>query len=287
MNLASAACPKPWVCEDLNYLIPTTDMTGSWSKTPAKIRAGYYPETGAFKGNVIYFEGLGDSMINHGLLFSKLSQAGLRVIAFDYMGQGGSTGKMNNTRINVISKIGNVVWKHFARDQKNYPQKSIIGWSTGGLAAYLAASRNEVDKVVLIAPGIVPNMIVGGGLFGLPPDEITIETLTTENFSAAEDPHKDVIKPNSPIKVPLFAFDLMSRASSAQKIKIPARVKGLVLLSGKDDTYVNAEKTRVVLKANAPHFKVKSYAGALHEIDNEIRSIRDAAHQEILNFLLN
>src|SRR6185312_33467 len=62
-----------------------------------QLREGVSYETGPLKACVLYLEGLGDSIMNHRPLFSNLNQNGYRVIAFDYMGQGGSQGSMNLT----------------------------------------------------------------------------------------------------------------------------------------------------------------------------------------------
>jgi alpha-beta hydrolase superfamily lysophospholipase len=204
------------------------------------------------------------------------------------MGQGGSTGRMNHTAIDVIPEIGKQVWARYARDLVHFPKKRIIGWSTGGLAAYYTASRNEADQVVLIAPGIAPNAVVGEGLWNWPPDEITLESLTTDRYLPGQvNPHVDPIRPNSPAKVPSFAVRLLTTAFQSGKWKIPSTVSGFVLLSGDDDTYVNSEKTKNIVSRNASHFLLKNYAGALHEIDNERVPIREEAHQDILNFLKN
>jgi len=287
---SEAICPKPWICEAVQLKIPYTPLdlqSVPMSHASASIRAGYFPEEGSFQGNIIYFEGLGDSFINHQPLFSKLSEAGYRVIAFDYMGQGGSSGKMDDTRIKTIPMIGDIIWKKFARDTETFPQKTIIGWSTGGLAAYMAASENKADRIVLIAPGIVPNAIVGAGLLSWPPNKITLSSLTTAApyQSGDSNPHLDPIRPNSPVKVTDFAVDLLSTARLARHTQIPANIPGLVLLSGSNDTYVDAEQTKKVLRKTAPHFKVVQCYGALHEIDNERESIREKAVYDILSFL--
>ena len=223
-------------------------------------------------------------MLNHAPLFSKLSAKGFRVIAFDYMGQGGSTGNMNNTRIKIIPKMGKIIWNKWAR--KGGPV-TLMGWSTGGLAAYLATNDFKVDRMILIAPGIVPNMIVGGGITQWPLNKITLETLTSDRYNDQNpNPHIDPIRPGSPIAVLEFAKDLFFNAWEAQKTLIGDEVEGLVLLSGKEDTYVNADKTMKVLKQTAPHFKTVAYEGALHEIDNEKKLIREKVHQDILQYLL-
>lgn len=283
---AFASCPRPWVCENLNLPVPYSTLSGSVKFSASKIRAGYLPHEGQFKGNVLYFEGLGDSMLNHDPLFKKISKAGYRVLAFDYMGQGGSDGRMNRTRIEYIPWIGDRVWNKYALEKNKFNSKTIIGWSTGGLAAYLSATENKVDKVVLIAPGIAPRKIVGEGLFNQLPNEITLETLTTDvYFDRQSNPHREEIKPDSPVKVPHFSINLLTTAECLKDKKVSDSVKGLVLLSGDEDTYVNAERTKRIISQNAPHFKVKSYPGALHEIDNERKEIRDVAHTDILRFL--
>ena len=57
---------------------------------PFALRMGYLPEAknSTFKGCVIYLEGLSDSIMNHQPLYQKLSEAGYRVLMFDYLGQG-------------------------------------------------------------------------------------------------------------------------------------------------------------------------------------------------------
>ncbi|MBS1959566.1 MAG: alpha/beta fold hydrolase [Bdellovibrionales bacterium] len=206
-----------------------------------QIRAGYVEENKdvAFRGNVIYFEGLTDSMRNHDPLFKTLANEGYRVIAFDYMGQGGSEGKVNNTRIEGIPTIGAAIWKKYATDLAAHSKRTIIGWSTGGLAAYYAASLGQADRVILIAPGISPKNAI---------------TITAKSLSAAwntqdyRENHPDGISPHSPTFVPLFAYDLLTKAKASRKTwSIPASVDGLVLLSDSKDKYVNAEETRTAV----------------------------------------
>lgn len=284
-------------CEFINYqthvTYPVTSIIGS-SPTEevvsAKIRAGFMEENKLvpFKGNIIYFEGLADSMLNHKPLFSKLTAAGFRVIAFDYIGQGGSTGSMNSTRLNDIPRLGSIIYKRYARDLSKYAKPIVLGWSTGGLAAYLMAIDNSASKVILIAPGIVPNFIIGEQDFReFEFDKITLNTLTSKRYEINEyNPHVDRIFPSSPLKIKDFAVDLFATSIKARKMKINPQVKGLVLLSGEKDSYVNSRKGSKILKAKAPTFAQIYYPKSLHEIDNEVSVIADDAHRQILAFLL-
>lgn len=284
-SISTFACPRPWKCEMLELTIPYTTQS-EVKFTRADIRAGYIPHEGQFKGNVIYFQGLGDSMLNHDPLFKAIAGAGYRVIAFDYMGQGGSTGMMNKTRIEFIPWIGERVWNKFAFKKDSFPLKTVIGWSTGGLAAYLAASENKVDRVILLVPRITPKKVDAEGMTSEVSSEITRETLTSDIYiSRGMNPHRDDIFPNSLASVPSFSDDLLSTAEKIKDRKISGPIKGLVLLAGEDDKYINSARAKKILETNAPHFKIKTYPYALHEIDNERKEIRNLAHRDILSFL--
>lgn len=269
------------------------------------LRAGVYSETDGvvFKGCVLYLEGLADSIHNHIPLFEALSQSGYRVISFDYMGQGGSQGNMNHTRLYDILapalEIGNqakFIWKKYSEQKgKNnlscaQSKKMLIGWSTGGLATYKLAYEKWADAVVLIAPGIHPKTFVGEGatspthmLGGA--QVITKRTLTRNTFENAIDPHVDPIKPLTPIAVPLFAGNLLLTSQLSHVWKIPKTVQGLVFLSGVEDTYVNRGATVRTITDNADHFLVSTYDGALHEIDNELPTVTDDMYKKTIEFL--
>lgn len=298
-NTSARICPSPWQsasgyqddCNLQEFALTTwSGWTGAHWDVKERIRSGYLAENPnvPFRGNVIYYEGLGDSMVNHMPLFRKLTESGYRVIAFDYIGQGGSSGSMNDTRILQIGELGDKIWNLHARDLTNYPKKTIIGWSTGGLAAYIQAKMKiDVNNVVLIAPGIVPNIKVGEQhILESKFNQITLPTLTTQIYSNRnEDPHLDPIKPGSPLDVMDFSWDLLVTARAHRGSSMSNRVNGFVLLSGDNDTYVNAKRTFAILKKFAPHFLVKQYPNTLHEIDNESEPSSSNAHEDILNFL--
>ena len=125
----------------------------------------------------------------------------------------------------------------------------------------------------------------------LPPrlDQITPRTLTTaaDAYTRGElpDPHVDPIRPGSPLLAPSFSHDLKETAFSLRHAMPVPSTPGLVLLSGPNDTYVDAEKTKRFLTRSVPSFRAVQYSGALHEIDNEVPAISERAHQDILRFL--
>ena len=260
------------------------------------LRAGVFPEadSSSFKGCILYLQGLADSMLNHRPYFKALSERGYRIIAFDYIGQGGSSGTMNHSRIfdPLFSnlEIGNqakFVWNNYAECANS--KKMVIGWSTGGLAAYKLAHEEWADAVVLIAPGIHPNKIVGEAALRptmlLTGEQIiTKRTLTRNSFEDQNDPHVDIIKPVSPTLVPLFAANLVVSATISHSWQIKSQVKGLVFLSGANDTYVDRESTLKTLESKAPHFVIHAYEGALHELDNELPAVSQDLYVRTIRF---
>lgn len=262
------------------------------------LRTGYYTEAAdkPFKGCVMYLEGLADSVANQQPLFHHLSESGYRVVFFDYMGQGGSEGSMNNSR--VLDPINNslqlstqaqFVWNLYSQNC-GASKKLVIGWSTGGLVSYKLAYDNWADAVILIAPGIHAKKFVGEA--AATPSKLVMlqqviseRTLTRAVYGKGLNPHVDPIKPDSPAKVPLFAANLLGSSLVSQSWQINSKVKGLVFLSGVEDTYVDRDATIKTLSKNAPHFHVVSYDGALHEIQNEIPDVAFDMHQKTTQFL--
>ena len=297
---------SPWVINegDDSYVYVTKVPTvGS-----VKIRSGYFRESTdaavPFKGCVMYLEGLGDSMMNHVPYFTALSQAGYRVIAFDYMGQGGSEGSMNNTRIVdkvvpslQISRIAESIWEKYATmtDQVSgqncaISKKIVIGWSTGALAAYDMAHRNWADAVVLLTPGVFPKKMIGEAalnpmlmLTGKP--VISERTLTRNDFEGTTNPHYDRINPATPVKVPFFSSNYLITAKLSRSWAVSPTVKGLVFASGVEDTYVDSVASTQKIQENTPHFKVVSFPGALHELDNELPEVALQVQKETVEFL--
>ena len=282
------------------------------------MRAGYSLETTQLKGCVLYLQGLADSIQNHKPYFSRLNDAGYRIIYFDYLGQGGSEGSMNDTRIQVelptnatvpmlrryserekyfeIPEQGDFFWvkyksvkNQFGQDCSQSP-KIVLGWSTGGLSAYRMAYEKKADAVILIAPGIHPKLMVGESAHRWDKmlmfrQTITEPTLTRNRFEGGTNPHTDPIKPKSPARVPQFGGNLLGVASHSTKWQINESIRGIVFLSGVEDSYVERDLTIQTLRKNASHFEVKSYDGALHELDNELPEVTNDLYENSIRFL--
>lgn len=248
-----------------------------------KIRTGILKtDKSVLKGTVLYMQGFGDSMMNHMPLFQTLAGEGYNIVAFDYRGQGGSSGSMNLTTIQNITKLADEVWKYYITDSKQ--KKIILGWSTGGLAAYYYAFNfpEKVESIILLSPGIVMRENVGDVMF------VTREILTRNKFIGKVDPHIDEIYPASALfSAPLFAANMYEMSVRSRSWKIAREVKGLVLLASKDDAFVINDVVLSVVKKNASHFRKHMYkgTGALHELDNEVESISIDVGERVIAFL--
>ncbi len=111
---------------ELNEMVP-------YRQLGVRLRAGYSLETSELKGCVLYLQGLADSIRSHKCYFSCLNEAGYRVIFFDYMGQGGSEGSMNNTRVQVElpPTATKQMLQKYERQEKHYeiPEQGDFFWA--------------------------------------------------------------------------------------------------------------------------------------------------------------
>lgn len=296
---------------------PPVLATVEYAPIQAKLRTGYWLEQGALRGCVLYLQGLGDSIRNHAPSFDALNAAGYRVISFDYLGQGGSEGTMGDTRLrHALDNPESVTERHFyeTRD-KHYEipvqgewvwslyakvrgpsgadcvgaKKIVMGWSTGGLAAYRMAHERRADAVVLISPGMLPKFFVGDSQHR-PSKLLTLQrvitprSFTRNTFAGTPNPHVDPIKPGSPLYALPFSLNLLSVASESEQWDISLMIPGLVLLAG-DDQYVKSGSTVNLLRDRAPHFEIVSYPDARHELDNELPEVAEDVRGQIVRFL--
>lgn len=306
-GLISCATGSRHVASEVGPSVWVFDRTLYKSKNPLAedvyLRTGYYRETAPLKGCVLYLEGLADSVSNQSPLFAQLSRNGYRVIFFDYMGQGGSDGSMNNSRIvSALSPTlqipvqGKWVWDRYAGVKENgvdcsASKKMVLGWSTGGLAAYELAHEGWAQAVVLISPGLHVKTFIGESatnraLMLKGAQVITERTLTRNTFAGGVDPHIDPIRPVSPALIPIFATNLLYSSTRSRSWEIPREVAGLAFLSSEKDTYVNSPAISATLRERAPHFEQVHYAeGALHELQNEMPEVSEDLRSRTVEFL--
>lgn len=290
LALAAGAAPQRLAFSRLYAEAATPDGLQGWvlERTPytlrphreVRLRAGYLPAAPGVpaRGCVLYLQGFGDSLANHARFFGALSAAGYRVVGFDYPGQGGSEGSMNQVRVPEIPAMAEAMWARYAgADAASLPR--VIGWSTGGLAAHLMAAEGRAAQVVELAPGIHVHPIVGD--FG----SVTPETLTSHRAAGQPDPHVDPPRPTAPALLPRFALSILKTSLRSQTLEIEPSVPGLVLLSGEGDRYVRGAATRATLARKAPHFEVVDVPEGLHEVHEEIEPIRSQVLARVLEFL--
>ena len=123
------------------------------------VRAGVLHEDPSvpFLGTVTYIQGITDSLCNHAELFGRLHSEGIRVLAFDFLGQGGSTGELSSIDLDWISDQAQALWQAKARTDGRWgTQRVQLGWSLGGLSVYRDAFRGKVDAAIVVSPAIYP-----------------------------------------------------------------------------------------------------------------------------------
>ena len=255
----------------LLLFLSTHALAGEWHLEElvyrdTSIRMGYLEasEDVPFKGNILYFQGFADSMLNHDDYFNELTKKGYRVISFDYPGQGGSGGSLNSFRVNQLKRTGRLVWNKLARKEK--PKRIVIGWSTGGLIAYRLGVEKWADALILLAPSIYPKKIVGKW------GKVTKETLVGERNINNRVVRNEVdgIRPSSPLAVPIFATNLIYSAHRLSSQYIDKSVKGMVYITDRNDHYVKGgKKLKKHFFQKAGHFDRIHMYGAYHEIDKE------------------
>jgi alpha-beta hydrolase superfamily lysophospholipase len=274
---------------------------------PATVRHGYIEANPsvAFKGNVVYLEGIADSMLNHTQLFKAVTDAGYRMIAWDLDGQGGSKGKWGSRLLLDMLNVANQVYKRDMDPRGGL--KVLMGWSIGGINGYAAAAGYpgiNPDAVILNAPSIDPLLFgVGEGFDHLPPGEFTPQVLTTALppvDCGYGTPFVEPILGFTPASSASFTADILELAFYDRHVTIPGKVKGLVLMTGpKDDTYAKGKKheqmdydtfidvpnTEKVFREKAPHFRVVEYPRTKHMVDAESCAVRNSIAREVGDFL--
>jgi hypothetical protein len=139
------------------------------------------------------------------------------------------------------------------------------------------AKDKWADAVVLIAPGLHPQLVPGDSF------AINVDTLACRTYPQGTSPHIDAVRPSNALKVPLFAMNLLETSVYAKSWKVDPKIKGLVFLGG-EDHYVHTPKIPGALKRIAPQFQVLHYAKACHEIHNSHDQIRNDLVKRTIEF---
>jgi alpha-beta hydrolase superfamily lysophospholipase len=230
-------------------------------------------------------------------LFNKLRQQGYRIVGFDYLGQGGSEGSLNNSSVGDITQAAQMVWDYYAKTKDPVfhrscadSKKRVIGWSLGGLVGYYLAQLKWSDTSVLINPLLAPKDPAGeseGTRFPwFASSEVSHRTLTRNKFDRYTDPHLDPIKPKSYKDAWLFIQDMKIAAAGARNGRIDGtKQRILFLFSDLFDKYADNQESRRVIEANVkPFFRTQSFAEAFHELDNELPEVSEPVHQYTIDF---
>ncbi len=237
----------------------------------------YLPSTQTIVGDIFYLHGFADTFSNHRALFHEWTDAGFRVLAFDYPGHGGT--RTLNPKINIndfnfegLMTLANQV-ERIKRQDANRPLL-LAGWSTGGLLAVRMIQKGNLAKLsrrpqgmILFAPGISVNAVVGRQSFRYPLGEVTFETLThNEDTRGLAAPF-----PRSPGDAPLFASNLFYHSLASQGNAYPAQIPTLVFVAGDStDKYVPSSKVTRWVKGLPGQAVGVQCPNARHWLDNEL-----------------
>jgi alpha-beta hydrolase superfamily lysophospholipase len=246
------------------------------------------PDTIKIKSDLLFFIGFGDRADNHGPLFKKLNEVGIRVISFDYPSHGLSNcGSINENNYTDLMNFANTVEEKTRQDITR--PLILSGWSTGGLLALRLLQTGkmiarEIQSLILIAPGISVYPLVGGD--GIIRNESLLSNL--------KPPHIDEPKPVSPLLTPIFSSTLIYNGLLARKTGL-SDVPTLIFIGGEKnfsrgklvgDSYAKSSVLKeFVTTQKEKGTNVKSVVCPLskHEMDNEIEEIGSIVR---LNFAL-
>ncbi len=236
----------------------------------------YLPERQNIVGDILYLHGFADSFTNHGPLFRQWTDAGFRVIAFDYPGHG-ITGARNKVSINHFNFDGLMdLARQVVRRTRPETDRPLLlaGWSTGGLLAVRLVQSGNLSKLgrkpagmILFAPGIAVKTVVGQPSWRYPLGEVTFGTLTHNTDTRGLLPPS----PKSPGSVPLFASSLLYHSKAAQWAKYPAWLPTLVMVAGESsDKYVPSHKLKAWVNRQSANVRGLYCPRARHWLDHEL-----------------
>jgi alpha-beta hydrolase superfamily lysophospholipase len=254
-----------------NSLAATQPLESTVSAGWQTVSVGEYLPSAPPIGTVLYFHGFGDSFRNHTTLFSEWLNAGFKVVGFDLPSHGKSRGKsLNFYKMGGIQDIIRAVFD--AKLKSDSSPVVVAGYSLGGLIALRAVQENKIPRVhglILYAPALtVPTLVGDNG------------TVTNPTLTHSEHLWKREVKPDCPLKLPLFGIHVLKNADEAWWAPLPSHLPVLFFAAGSsEDRYVNTDSIMQWprrIRENHPRVTAYQCQKARHELDNEPESFGGA-----------
>lgn len=236
--------------------------------------------------DILYLHGFADHLGNHRQLFEAWTNAGFRVIAFDFPSHGKSYGLrgLDTFPFTSLARLAATIEKRTAEDSRR--PLLLAGWSTGALLATRIVSSNQFPRFtrpikaqILFSPGISVPWLVGD--FG----RVTWRSLSN-NPALWNSPAP---KPMSPFVKPLFSLSLKLNSWVAQSdlLSVPT----LCMVGGVDDNrYINLNNVidwAAWQEASGMPLELREFPDAAHALDLEWGTIGPSVREAAVNFALD
>lgn len=239
------------------------------------------------RGDVLFVHGFADRPDNHGPLFDRWNEAGLRVVSFDLPSHGetrGSGTTLDLWTFESLAELTAQVEKTTREDERR--PLTLAGWSLGALILARQLQENEApftrtpQALALITPAVSVFPLIGEGGF------VTTRTLT----SNPEPPHAGPLAPRSPLLSPVFAARLLKNTKKVWETGISTHIPVLTLVAGNDEDRYSRSRELVrwareqQMRHGTPMLTAQC-AGAFHEMDNEPGSVGPWVRSATAEFL--
>lgn len=268
-------------------------LSTEWRSSDALVlKAWHWPRPTALRGRVLLVHGLGEHARRYDAVAAALTQAGWAVSAYDQRGHGQSPGKRGDVPVaDALVRDLSAVWDQWWIPGLNHV---VLGHSLGGLVVAdwisgvfapassptgvvlsspaLGAQTNAVQRLLLrTLPQWWPHLCVGNGLDAR---QISHDRQVVHAYQQDKRVHDR-------ISAGLGAW-LMSTGEAVCSRADQWPVPTLLQYAG-DDRLVDPVASATFAQA-APKAKVlaRAYAGAFHEIYNELPQWREPAMHDLL-----
>ena len=250
---------------------------------------------GPLQGQILYLPGFADRFENHNYLWQRFREAGYRVITLDYPSHGDSVETIEPLNQFKISDLRNMAALALDAYKIDLLPTHIVAWSTGAVVAlnglkpikgdYEFSSAkahflgHEISSLVQIAPAVAPKPLVG-----------ELGVVTEQSLSSLDNPpYLGEPSPNSHLKHPLFALDLILQSGKTWLQKLPDSFPMLTFTAGKRlDKYVFTEKVHSWVKQKQKTMENLSLMycpKSKHDLTNEPDGVRELIISTTFQFL--